>query len=256
MYPNFSLNPTMDSARHYASSIILTRTPDLYLGSTYLLSHLHESTFLLLSNPSLTSAQTALVALNLLLPLAFYIMTKPYLEKIDTRLPCLATVFWTLFTNSFGGFSWLHFAFLKLSSTAETQLQLLVATADKTYNGTIYGILGLWYVPAFVSFVVLMATILLMSKKEISTKKYIALFSILIAVAYLTHVTAAVIFALFLAVYGAISKNQNYRIEDSIKSSIIGFLFVTLIYYFLSVFTARFIINTSLLFSIIFSDSR
>jgi len=251
MYPGYTLFLGEDISRHYASSIILGRTPDIYIGSAYLLSHLHESMLLSLSKPSLVSAQTALVTLNLILPLAFYIMVKPYLERIDARLPSLATVFWVLFTNSLGGFSWLYFLKIKLSTLGQTQLQLLATTADKTYNGTVYGILGLWYVPAFVSLVVLMATVFLMRKKEIPATKYLVLFSITIAVLYLTHVTEAVIFALFLAVYGAISRNQNLRINDAIKSSILGFVFVIIIYYILSVLTARFIINMSLLVSLI-----
>jgi len=255
LYPGFALLPGTDISRHYANSIILGRTPDIYIGSAYLLSNLHESTFLLLSNPSLVSAQTALVTLNLILPLAFYVMVKPYLERVDVRLPSLATVFWVLFTSSFGGFAWLYFLKLKLSTLGQTQLQLLATTADKTYNGTIYGILGLWYVPATMSLVVLMATIFLMCKKEIPATKYFALFSVTIAVLYLTHVTEAVIFALFLAVYGAISRNQNLRIDDAIKSSILGFLFAIIIYYILSTLSARFIIDMSLLISLIGSIS-
>ncbi|MFX0204207.1 MAG: hypothetical protein ACFFCW_49550, partial [Candidatus Hodarchaeota archaeon] len=154
MYPGFGLLPGTDISRHYASSIVLGRTPELYIGSTYLFAHLHESIFLALSSPSLVSAQTALVTLNLMLPLAFYVMTKAYLERIDSRLPSLATLFWVLFTNSFGGFAWIYFANLKLSTIGQTQLQLLTTSADKTYNGTVYGILGLWYVPATVSLVV------------------------------------------------------------------------------------------------------
>lgn len=252
MYPGFTLLSGTDISRHYAHSIILGRTPDIYIGSVYLFAHLHESLFLSLSTPSLVSAQTALLTLNLMLPLAFYIMARPYLERIDARLPSLATLFWVLFTNSLGGFAWLHFANLKLSTTGQTQLQLLTTTADKTYNGTIYGILGSWYVPATIAFVVLMATIFLMCKKEISTSKYLALFSIMIAALYLTHVTEAVVFALFLAAYGAISRNENLRIDDSIKSSMIGFLGVILIYYIFSLLTARFIINLSLLISLAF----
>jgi hypothetical protein len=120
MYPECSLIPGTDISRHYRSSITLARTPDIYVGSTYLFSHLHESTYLLISNTSLASAQTGLVALNLILPFAFYIMAKTYLEKIDPRLPSMSTMFWVLFTNSFGGFAWIHFAFLKLSTTGQT----------------------------------------------------------------------------------------------------------------------------------------
>lgn len=251
MYSGFALLPGTDISRHYANSIILGRTPDFYIGSTYLFSHLHESMFLSISNSSLPSAQTALVMLNLMLPLAFYVMTKPYLEKIDARLASLATLFWVLFTNSFGGFTWIHFVKLKLSTIGQTQLQLLADTADKTYNGTIYGVLGLWYIPGIISLAMLMIAIFLMCKKEIPTKKYLALFSITIAILYLTHVVAATVFALFLAVYGTMSKNQNVRTDDTIKSSIIGFVFVSIIYYILYVFIARFIINTSLLLSLI-----
>jgi len=252
-YPGFTLLLGTDISRHYASSVVLWRMPELYIGSGYLLAHLHESLFLSISNPSLSSAQTALVTLNLMLPLAFFVMTKPYLEKIDARLPSLATLFWVLFTNSFGGFAWLYFAKLKLLTIGQTQLQILTTTAEKTYNGTIYGIFGLWYVPATVTFVMLMATIFLMRKKEIPTSRYLALFSIIILASYLTHVTEAVIFALFLTVYGVVSKNKNLRIDDSIKSSLIGFFCVIPIYYICSLLTVRFIINLSLLISLMAS---
>jgi len=141
MYPGFGLLPGTDISRHYRHSIVLGRTPEVYIGSVYLFAHLHESIFLSLSSTSLVSAQTALVTLNLMLPLAFYVMAKTYLERIDARLPSLATLFWVLFTNSFGGFTWIYFANLKLSTIGQSQLQLLATSADKTYNGTVYGIL-------------------------------------------------------------------------------------------------------------------
>jgi len=239
MYPNFALLSGMDISRHYASSIIMGREPELQASLQYMLFFLHESSFLSLSNASLIPAQTALVTLNLILPLAFYVMTKSHLERFDSRLPSLATLFWVLFTNGLGGFAWLYFAELKLSTMGLSQLQLLTYTADKTYNGTFYGIFGLWYVPVTISFVMLMALIFLMSKTEISRPKYFALFSIMIASMYLTHVTEAVVFALFLAVYGVVSKNENLRVADSIKSSIIGFLLVVVIYYIFSLFSLR-----------------
>ncbi len=249
-YPGLALNIGLDSLWHYARSTVLGRSPEIYVGSTYVLAHLHEYMFLALSNSSLAYAQTSLVMLNLMLPLAFYIMVKPYLEKIDVKLPSLSTIFWVLFTNSYGGFAWLYFTYQKLSSIEKTQLQLLYTTADKTYNGTIYGILGLWYVPLTVSLVLIMVAIFLLCKKEIPTKKYLALFSIIIAILYLTHVTEAVVFALFLAFYGAISKNQEFRTEQALKSSIIGFILVIVIYYILSEVTIRFTFTVSLLISI------
>jgi hypothetical protein len=251
IYPGFALLPGTDISQHYASSIVLGRTPDLYIGSTYLFAHLHESIFITLSNSSLASVQTALVALNLILPLAFYVMAKVYLEKVDTRLPALATLFWVLFTNGFGGFAWLYFTLSKLSSIGQSQLQLLSSTADKTYNGTVYGTFGLWYVPATISFILLMAAIFLMGKREVERTRYITLFSFLVSALYLTHVTEAVVLILFLAVFGLISKNENYRIEDALKSSIVGMVIVIAVYYVLSQVTPRFIFNTSLLISVI-----
>jgi hypothetical protein len=251
LYPGFTLLPGTDISEHYASSIILNRSPDVYIGSAYLFAHLHESAFISLSNSSLMATQTALAMLNLMLPLAFYIMAKVYLEKIEARFPSLATLFWVLFTNSFGGFAWLYFVTLKISSTKQSQLQLLFFAADKTYNGTVYGIFGLWYVPAAISFILLITAIFLMYNREIERKKYFTFFSILIAALYLTHVTEAVVFILFLAVFALISKNQDYRVDDALISSIIGLTIVIIVYGILSLMTPRFIINASLLISVI-----
>ncbi|MEM3579895.1 MAG: hypothetical protein QXQ64_01360 [Candidatus Bathyarchaeia archaeon] len=251
LYPSFAVLPGSDISRHYEYSLTLIRAPDLYTGSAYLFAHLHESAFISLSNQSVTTTQTALLTLNLVLPLAFYVMAKEHLQKIDARLPSLATLFWVLFTNSFGGFAWIYFIFLKLLSTGQSQLQLLSSTADKTYNGTIYGIFGLWYVPVTISFALLMTTIFLIGKMEVPKAKYIGLLSFLIAGLYLTHVAEAVFFALFLAIYKFLSKNEDYRTDDAVISTIIGFIIVIMIYYALSLLILRFIMNTSILISII-----
>jgi len=250
MYPGAALLPGTDISQHYGSSIVLNRTPDLYIGSAYLLAHLHESMFIALSNPSLVSAQMGLLALNFFLVLAFYIMAKQWLEKIDARLPSVATIFWVLFTNSFGGFSWLYFANLKITTPYQTQLQLLYLTADRTYNGTIYGILGLWYFPATISFVVLMGAIFLLGKKEIPSGKYFALFSTVIATLCLTHVVEAAVLAVFLAIYWILSKNTELKTDLALKASTFGFVLVAVAYYIFSQFDTRFILNLPLLLSL------
>ena len=251
MYPGFTFQIGTDISRHYSNSIVLGRTPDLYIGSSYLLSDAQESVFLNLSNSNMVSAQVTLVFLNLILPIAFYVMAKATLERIDRRLPSLATLFWVLFTNSFGGFAWLYLANLKLSAHGLSQLQILIDTADKTYNGTIYGILGLTYGPEVISFILLIVAIFLMHVKEISSLRYVVLFSSVIFAAYLTHVAEATVFVLFLAIYGLISENDNVRIADSLKSSIIGFLLIIPTYYGLTLITSRFIINLPILISIL-----
>jgi len=250
IYPGFALLPGSDISRHYANSVVLWRTPDLYIGSAYLLANLHESAFFFLSGSSLVSGQSALASLNFMLPFAFYVMVKRYLEGVDSRLPSLALLFWSLFTNSFGGLSWVYFVYLKFTTTGQDYVQLLSSAADKTYNGTIYGILGLWYVPATVSIVLMVALICLMKQEEMARSKYISLFAVLTMALFLTHVAEAVVLALFLAVYGIVSKSRKLRIEDSITSAIIGFLFAAMVYYLLSSLTTRFIMSVSQLVAV------
>ncbi len=251
MYPGFALLAGTDISRHYGLSIILNRTPDLYWGSVNLLAHLYESSFIAISNSSLILTQTSLLLSNLILPLAFYIMAKPYLGKIDARLPSIATLFWVLFTNSLGGFSWLYFVYLKLSSLGQTQMQLLAMTADKTYNGTIYGVLGTWFVPSTLSLVILLVAIFLLSKKELPASKYFLIFSVTIAALYLTHVTEAVVFTVFLAIYAMVSKNGSLKLDAALKGSLIGFVFASFIFYVFSQFTSRFFFNLPLFASIV-----
>jgi len=231
VYPGFSLRRGTDALYHYAQSIILSRTPDLYIAIPYLLAHLHEAMLIMLSTQSPVFIQVALLTLNLLLPLSFYIMAKTYLEEIDARLPSLATLFWSLFTNSFGGFAWLYFACLKISAADQTQLRLLVDTSDKTYYGTIYGILGLWYVPLTASFIILMIVFSLIRNREIPTFKFMALFSALITALYLTHIVEGIVFTVFLALYGISISDEDLRVDESIKSSIMGSLTAIGIYF-------------------------
>jgi hypothetical protein len=251
IYPGFALLPGTDISRDYAVGVQLWKAPNLYIGSTEILFNLHESLFITLSNQPLLPVQLALLMLNFMLPLAFYILAKAYLEKIDPRLPSLATLFWVLFTNGFGGFSWLYLSYLKVSSPNLNQLQLLTTTADKTLNGTIYGIFGLWYISATVAFVVLMTAIFLLTRKEISTYKFVILFSVITATLYLTHVVEAMVFCAFLALYGLVSRNVNLKIDASLKGSLIGFGLSAFVYYVLSKLSSHFIFDTMYLIALV-----
>lgn len=255
MYPEFSLLPGTDISRHYSNSIILTRTPDVYTGSNYLFAHLHQNLFLSISNSNLIYTQTALVLLNLLLPIAFYIMAKPCLEKIDLRLPALATIFWILFTNGFGGFAWIYFTKLKLFTLGQTHLQLIYETSAKTYDGVSYGVLGLWYVPATISLILFFAAIFLIFKKDIPQIKFIMIFSIIIFVLYLTHLTFAVILVIFIALLNIFYRTHSLRLNDSLKASLISLLFVILVYALLNFITSRFLLDGSLFLSLILTIS-
>ena len=227
IYPGFALLPGTDISQHYASSIVLWRTPELYKGFNYLLSHLHESAFIAISKASLIQIQTALVTLNLIMPLAFYVMAKVYLKNVDNRLPALSTLFY----STFSGFAWIYLAKLKLENTKGSILSLLSMVNDKAYNGAMYLAQPfLWYVPLSTSFTILIVQFALLRKLEVDKRNFIALLALLTIASYLTHVTEAVIFSVFLCFYAFFSRSKDVRLNEAILASIIGFLFLDSFY--------------------------
>jgi hypothetical protein len=227
MYPGFALLPEMDISRHYASSVLLWRTPALYNIFNYFLAHLHESVFIAASSASMASIQTALVTLNLFLPLAFYVMAKSYSESIDSRLPALSTVFFSIFS----GFAWIYLAKLKLTGSAQSELSLLSLVNDGAYNGAMYlAQPSLWYVPLSMSFTILTVQLMLIRKLNFSKRSFVALFSLLTVAGYMTHVTEAVILSLFLGFYAFFSRNKSVRLNDALLGSVTGFAFLDAFY--------------------------
>jgi hypothetical protein len=243
MYPGFALLPGLDVNDHYASSVVLWRTPQLYNDFSYVLAHLHEAAFIFTSNAPVTSIQTALATLNLVMPLVFYAMAKSYLEKIDARLPIISTIFFSLFS----GFAWISLANLRLGGTEGSELSLLSMVNGKAYNGAMYFAQPfLWYVPLSVSFAILMIQLMLLRKTDISKGSFIALFSLLTVASYLTHVTEAVILSLFLGFYAFFSRSKEVRLDDALLASIIGFAFIDTLFAIL-----QYLLGESLGFSII-----
>jgi hypothetical protein len=221
IYPGFALLPGTDISQHYANSIVLWRTPELYSAFPYFLAHLHESAFIILSNAPLTVVQTTLVLLNLTMPIAFYIMAKNYMEGIDARLPAISTIFY----STFSGFAWIYLARLKLEGVQGSTLSILGMVNDKAFNGAMYLAQPfLWYVPLSTSFTILMVQFALLRKLKVNRRSFIALFALSTVASYLTHVTEAVIFSVFLCVYAFFSKSKDIRLDDAIIASIIGFL--------------------------------
>jgi hypothetical protein len=250
IYPGFALLPGTDISRHYGWSLALGRYPALYNGFNYLLAHLHESAFLYASDVSVALAQMALVMLNLMIPLAFYVAAKALLSHIDPRIPALATLFWVLFSNSFGGFAWIYFALLKLGDVGQTQAQLLNLAADHTYNGTIYGILGLWYGPATIALVILLSLMSLIGNHSIPRTAFVAIFSTLFAGLFLTHAPEAVFLSLFLVAFSFLRKNENLRIGESLVSIALGYVIVLAVYCFSEIVFVRFAWGTWVLVSV------
>jgi hypothetical protein len=247
MYPKFALLPGTDISRHFAESIVLSRTPDLHTGTVYLLHHSYLSALISLSNASLVPVQTLLAFLNVMLPLAFYVMAKEYLEKVDKRLPVLSMVFWTFVS----GFAWTYVAKLKITTQGLTELQCLVTAADATYMGTIYlSQPFLWLVPLSVSLMLLFVSFYFLRRVDLPKTAYISLFSLLIAVSYLTHAAEATFFALFLSVYAVFSKNKELRVDDALMSTIIGFVWAALVLCVVSFLSFRFFQSPSNLLSL------
>jgi len=247
IYPGFTFLPNSDVMRHFAWSVVLERTPELYIGYIYLFAHLHQSSLIGLTNVTTAALQTTLVFQNLFLPIAFYIACKKLIgHYYNDRVPSIATVIWVLSTNGFGGFSWLVFAGGKfLLSTSE--MELLSGTALKTYNGTIYGILGLWYVPATIAFILLLALLSLLRNRSISSRLYLLLFSLLFAALFLTHVTEATILAAFLGAAGLIFRDSELRLDETLYALILGALLVVGVHTALIFVLVRYSVSLSLI---------
>jgi hypothetical protein len=227
MYPGFALLPGIDISQHYGSAVFLWRSPELYGSFNYFLAHLHESAFIVTSGASVAFIQTALATLNLLLPLAFYVMAKSYLERIDSRLPVLSTIFYSMFS----GFAWVYLAKLKLNSVAGSELSLFSLVNDGTFNGAMYlAQPSLYYVPLSMSFTILIVQFMLIRKLDFGKKSFVALFSLLTVASYMTHVTEAIIFSLFLGFYAFFSRSKTVRLNDALLASIIGFAFIDAFY--------------------------
>jgi hypothetical protein len=227
IYPGLALFPGTDISRHYAESVVLGRTPDLYSGGyMYVQLHLYESTFLYASHASIPAAQTALVTLVLIIPLAYYAMAKSYLGNMDARLPAISTIFYSMFS----GFAWIYLAKLKLDFTGQSYSTLIALVNDMSYNGVVYSLRNLWFVPEVIGYFILIIQLLLIRKSNLSGRSFVALFSFLTIASFLTHAYEPMIFMLFLGVYAVFSRNRNIRLDDALLASIISYVFVYAFY--------------------------
>ena len=217
IYPEFNLIPTSDVSRHYAYSTILSRTPDLYTQFSYVLFHSFEAT--LNSISGLQNAEdflTAFATLNLFFPIAVYALAKRYLETLDKRIPALATIVYTLFSN----FSFIYFAYLQLGGNGATTVQMLNQTGEKALNGSIYFVQPFpFLVPLSISIIMYMAGFLLLRERQMPRHLFVPLFTAIVVAMVLTHASEAVIFAGLLIVFAMISNNnKSFRLNDALLS--------------------------------------
>ncbi len=222
IYPEFGISPGTDISRHLSNGIILSRTPDLYTGFSYILFHSFDSTMnTIASAPSIEYFQNVKVFLNLFLPLTVYVLAKRFFVKIDKRIPAIATIFYSVFSN----FSFLYYMQLKLQETDYTVLEMLGRhVAQKAYFGTYYFTQSFaWFVPQSLGFMIFIFLILLLGIREIPRSLMIPLMSVLLISLSLIHLPQALIFVIFISFFSLMSISKTLRLNDCLISIMIAF---------------------------------
>jgi len=191
LFPKFATSFNTDGSGLYRLSVILPRAPGLFYDMPELLLILFQSSTLFLSKADLISSQIAIGFLPLMLIPSFYVMMKEYFEHVDMHLPALSTLFWTIFTSCL--FGWVYYLQLQFGSSNLSVFNLLNTTAYYTYLSTVYGIFGFTFVPYIISFTALFIVIFLLKRFDIPKFKFYFLFSSLIIIMFLSHVTEAVV---------------------------------------------------------------
>ncbi len=233
MYPEFSLIPGTDISRHFANSIELSRTPDLFSGFTVILFDSFGTTLYALSNnPPIDYFQTMQIVLNLFLPITVYVFSKRFLEKVDKRIPAIATLFYSVFTS----FSFLYYIQLKLQGADYTLFQMLGnLVPQKTYYATVYLSQNFgWFVPQSLGFMIFIFLLLLLGVREIPRTRLIPLMTVLILSLALIHLPQALIFIIFLSCFSFISTSKSLRLKDGLISSGIALTGAIFIYIYIS----------------------
>ncbi|WP_134482625.1 hypothetical protein [Candidatus Nitrosocosmicus franklandus] len=234
MYPDATLIPYADTSRHYNHSSILSVFPDLYTHFNYLLFHSYSATLDVLSgmNQKMTDIQTIPILLNLLLPLSIYVLTKRFLSNIDKRIPALATIFYTFFSN----LSFIYFAQLKLIQDGSTDTTILTEVAEKSFNGTINFLQPfLYFTPMSAAFLILIISFMLLKVNNLPKIKHIVLYSVLILALNLTHISEGLIFIVILIIYSLITERDKASLNNALVGSLIGTV-VTILFVIYRVF--------------------
>jgi len=210
IYPGFALLPGSDISRHLEFSIILSNAPDFYGGFSYILFHSFDTTVSTLSG-SLSPEHflTVKLFMSLFLPLTVYVFSKRFLEKVDKRIPAIATILYSVFSN----FSFLYFLQLKLEDSGDTLISLLRdQVPEKAYFGTINFIQPFpWVVPQLIGLMIFIFLLFLLSVTNIPRSRLIPLMTILILSMFLTHIPQALIFIIFISIFSFISTSTREK---------------------------------------------
>jgi len=230
LYPQSSLIPGSDIVRNFSSARLWGLSPELF-SSGYPFFHIYQSAIYSVSIPSLEVYQTFLAFTSIGVLLSFYIMAKKYLDEIDTRLPIVAAVFWTMFS----GFGWIYFLVGKLEQPNIVQMNLLSMVYDATYADIGYGLsTNLWlygFIAMTASFTIFFALLYLLKCKDFAKSSLMLLISVLAMALYFIHASELVMFVLLLVVLELLGQRNNLCLREAIYSTLFGLVGVITISY-------------------------
>jgi len=222
LYPQMAYLPGLDIVKHFSSSRLLMLAPDAH-RSLYPWFHLTCATIYELSSPLMGVFQTGLAYLSLIVVFSFYIMARAYLKDVDRRAPIFATVFFSIFS----GFGWLYLIGEKLNTPdLGNHLDMLQASNDASYWDIGYGQgswIWLWFRPMTIGFTLFFVLLYLLSRKDISKLRFVAIFSFLVVTLGFIHVPELILFNVFILVLTLfMPKMLNLRLKEASLSTLIG----------------------------------
>ncbi len=222
-YPQMAYFPGADIAQLFSLDQVVDVAPHLYVLS-YPWFQFQSAQVQVLAKQSVGVFQSTITYLTLILVLSFYAMAKAYLKNVDRRIPIFATVFFSLFS----GFGWVYFLKEKLvQSDAAMHWPLLAKVNDISYFDLMQGgasSLWLWYRPWTLGLALLMVLLYLLTRQDLSRRKYILLFSISVLTLCFVHFSDLVPFVGILFALTLFNPKIELGLRDGVLATFIGVL--------------------------------
>jgi hypothetical protein len=221
-YPQMAYVIGADIVRHFGAVQQIVRNPRL-LQSFYSWFIFYEAVFYILGDTSLEDFQTLLAFSSVTMMNAFYAMAFAYLQKVDRRLPIIATAFWFVF----GGFGWLLYLKEILSSLNKFS-ELLLIVDNKSYLDISIPKVWFWFRPMNISFSLLFILLYLLKRDDITTSQFVFAYSLLVLALIFYHIPELFIIVIVLTLITIFNPSINLRLKDAVLSTIIGIFFALL----------------------------
>lgn len=228
VFPDASYVIDTDMSRHYMESMILSRSPELYVAYPYFGFCLFAAMYYNLINEGIYISQAGLVYLNLMQNFAFFFMVRVFCGRKYPHLPRLSTIVWSLFSS----FAWLYVLTLKISvGHSLSQEQILWMSYDPTYRSVLHT-QGLWFVEYIpfalgIAFMFILIGLAEMDRRKEKSKLSLFLVPIMLAL-FLTHILPSVLTILILLFYALATNPKIFK--RLWLSTIVSIVIVLLIY--------------------------